>query len=66
MPKRPSGSGALYNPQIMAATLYLPKASPYIILAIAFYINQKRSRRGGRDLLAKCYVVLSYGNFEDL
>ena len=31
MPKRPAGSDGMYNSRIMAATSYLPKASPYIV-----------------------------------
>ena len=37
MPKRPSGSGGMYNSRIMAATLYLPKAGPYIVFNNRFF-----------------------------
>ena len=38
MPKRPAGSCGMYNSRIMAATLYLPMASPYyFVFNIRFF-----------------------------
>ena len=37
MPKRPDGSDGMYKTRIMAATLYLPKASPYIVFNNRFF-----------------------------
>ncbi len=58
MPKRPDGSDGMYNSRIMAATLYLPMASHYIIFNNCFfYINSKlhflklRTPRGAERVL---------------
>ena len=37
MPKRPSESDGMYKAQIMAATSYLPTASPYIVFNNHFF-----------------------------
>ncbi len=37
MPKRPAGSGGMYNSRIIAATSYLPKASPYNVFNSYFF-----------------------------
>ena len=37
MPKRPAGSCGMYKARIMPATLYLPKANPYIVFNNRFF-----------------------------